>query len=263
MIIKFQILKSLVREAVQSATYLKGQIDRTTQNASNPVLQSETMGDDILHERTFTHDFDTALEILKTIFVDYIVPTPQTIGDNVIYYGDKTDDVIEFVLSVSRRYNGSLTDALARLSAIYIEDYILNQWWTKTTNLKQVEVYTAKLQVDEQNIRKCFILSSPIVPTVPYTTELTAKVDGAGVDGEVTTRLGDVNTLTYTLSEGALDDIEAHSYNPRIIEIHRCENRKAFILVPINTGFTKIKLFSRHSEDLSFECDILVMEREL
>lgn len=260
MIIKFQIIKSIIKEAVQNATYLKGQIDKTTQNASTSVLQSEIMGDETLHERTFTHDFDTALEILKTIYVDYLVPTPQTIGDNSIYYGNKTDDVVEFVLSVSRRYNGSLTDALARLTATYIEDYILDQWWLKTTNLKQIEVYTAKLQADEQNIRKCFILSSPKVPVVPYTTELTAKVDGTGIDGGISITMGDISTLTYSLSDGAIDDIEAYSYNPEIIEAQRCGSREAFDLVPINAGVTKIRLYSRHNDDLSIECDVVVMK---
>lgn len=261
MIIKFQILKSIVREAVQNATYIKGQIDKTTQNASNSVMQSETMGDETIHERTFTHDFDSALELLKTFFVDYLVPTAQTIGDNSIYYGNKTDDIVEFTLDVSRRYNGTLTDALARLSAKYVEDYIINEWWLKTTNVKQAEVYTAKLQSDEVAIRKCFILSAPKVPSTPYTKHLTAKVDGTDLDGAITLVVNEDATLSYSIDEGAIDDIEARSNDCRILEIHRCQEKYAFTLRPTNTGFTSVKLFSRHSE-LSVNVDVTIREEE-
>lgn len=262
MIIKFQIVKSLVVEAVKSATYLKGKMDASADSKASKIAYEETAGDDLVHENTLTRDFDTALEVLKTFFVDYLVPTPQTVGDNAIYYGTKTDDVVEFTLSVSRRYNGTLTDALARLSARYVEDYMIYQWWLKTTNLKQAEPYQATLVVDEQAIRKCFVMSGPIVPTVPYPTELTAKVDGEGVEGEITLEVGEKTTLSYSLNDGAIDDIEARSDCPSIVEIHRCRERRAFTLVPVNTGFCKVKLWSRHSDKLEFTCDVIVTEEE-
>ena len=197
MIIKFQIIKSVVMEAVKSTTYLKAKIDTAADEKAAKVSFNEAAGDDEVHERTLTHDFDTALEVLKTIFVDYLVPTPQTIGDNAIYYGSGTDDIVEFTLSVSRRYNGTLTDTLARLSARYVEDYMIYQWWLKTTNLKQAEPYQATLASDEIAIRKCFVMSGPVVPTVPYPTELTANVNGEGVEGEITLEKGEKDTLSY------------------------------------------------------------------
>lgn len=262
MIIKFQIIKSVVIEAVKSATYLKGKVDSAADDKATKISYQETAGDDEVHERTLTHDFDTALEVLKTFFVDYIVPTPQTIGDNTIYYGKKTDDVVEFTLDVSRRYNGTLTDALARLSARYIEDYIIYQWWLKTTNLKQAEPYQATLSVDEVAIRKCFVLSGPTVPTVPYPTDLTVKVDGEGVEGEITIEKGEDYTLSYTINDGAIDDVEARSEDHSIVEIHRCRERRSFTLRPVNTGFCQIKLWSRHSDKLEFTCDVIVTEEE-
>lgn len=262
MIIKFQIAKSVVVEAVKSATYIKGKIDEASDSKATKIAYQETAGDDSVHESLLTKDFDTALELLKTIFVDYLVATPQTIGDNVIYYGTKTDDVVEFVLSVSRRYNGTLTDALARLSAKYVEDYMIYRWWLTTTNLKQAEPYQATLAVDEQAIRKCFVLSGPLVPTVPYPTQLTVKVDGEGVEGEITLTPGEATTLSYSLNDGALDDIEARSERPSIVEIHRCHNSKAFTLIPRCTGFCAVKLWSRHSDTLNFTCDVIVKEAE-
>lgn len=258
MIIKFQIIKSLVREAFQATTYLKGQMDRAAQGANNALVANETGGDEVLHERVFTSDFHAALETLKTIFADYLVPTAQTVGDNAIYYSEKTDDVVEFVLSVSRRFNGSLTDTLARLSAKYAEDYVIYQWWIKTTNIKQAEPYQAALVKDEADIRRCFILSAPIVPEVKYPTELTAKVDGEETDGEVTIRTDDPATLSYTLNAGAVDDIEAYSSNPDIVEVRRTDGNRSFELTPKNTGVATVRLFSRHSDKVYVDMTVIV-----
>lgn len=259
MIIKFQIIKSVVMEAVKSTTYLKAKIDTAADEKAAKVSFNEAAGDDEVHERTLTHDFDTALEVLKTIFVDYLVPTPQTIGDNAIYYGSGTDDIVEFTLSVSRRYNGTLTDALARLSARYVEDYMIYQWWLKTTNLKQAEPYQATLASDEIAIRKCFVMSGPLVPKVPYSSTLTAKVDGSDTDGGVTIAVeNDEVTLSYSIDDGAIDDIEARSSDPCILEVHRMQEPHTFWLKPLNTGVAYVTLFSRHSDKLETEIEVTI-----
>ena len=47
MIIKFQLIKSLIIEAAEETTYLKGQIDKhTIQNASQAFVASETAGEE-------------------------------------------------------------------------------------------------------------------------------------------------------------------------------------------------------------------------
>lgn len=259
MIIKFQIIKSVVIEAVKSTTYLKAKIDSSTDERNIKTGFQEAAGDDEVHERTLTHDFQTALEMTKTILAEYIVPTAQTVGDNIIYYNDKDDDIVEFVLNASRRCNGTLTDTLARLVAKYVEDYMIYQWWLKTTNLKQAEPYQATLALDEQSIRRCFVLSGPAVPTVPYTQHLTAKVDGSEEDGAVTIRIDDMEvTLSYSIDEGTIDDIEARSSDPSILEVYRSQEPHAFWLKPINTGVAIITLFSRHSDKLEVEVEATV-----
>lgn len=259
MIIKFQIIKSVVIEAVKSTTYLKAKIDSSADERNIKTSFQEAAGDDEVHERTLTHDFQTALEMTKTILAEYIVPTAQTVGDNIIYYNDKDDDIVEFVLNASRRCNGTLTDTLARLVAKYVEDYMIFQWWTKTTNLKQAEIYQASLAVDEQSIRRCFVLSGPAIPTVPYTQHLTAKVDGSEEDGAVTIRIDDMEvTLSYSIDEGTIDDIEARSSDPSILEVHRSKEPHAFWLKPINTGVATITLSSRHSDKLEVEVEATV-----
>lgn len=260
MIIKFQLIKSLIIEAAEETTYLKGQIDKhTMQNASQAFVASETAGEEALSKRIFEHDFHTALELLKTIFVEHLAVSAQTIGDNAIYYNDKTDDIVEFSLEVSRRYNGTLTDTLARLCSKYVEDYIIQQWWLKTTNQKQSEPYVSMLQEDVTNIRKCFVLSRPLVPKVPYTSTLTAKVDGSEGNGAITIALEDKEeTLSYSIDSGAIDDIEARSDDPSILEILRTPEPYTFSLNPVNTGVAIVTLFSRHSDKLKVEVEVTV-----
>lgn len=261
MIIKFQIVKSVVIEAVKSATYLKAKIDTASDERAVKVGFNEAAGDDAVHESVLTHDFQTALEVVKTILAEYLVPNAQTIGDNIIYYNDKTDDIVEFVIDASRRCNGTLTDTLARLVSKYVEDYMLFQWWLKTTNQKQAEPYQASLAVDEQSIRRCFVLSGPVVPTVKYPTSLTASVDGEDSDGEVSLMTGEEATLSYSLSYGAVDDIEARSSDPSIIEIYRSREGFAFILAAKASGVCEVKLWSRHNDSLDFSCNVVVTER--
>lgn len=263
MIIKFQIFKSAILEEVKNATYLKGQMDSAADEKATKLSYQETAGTEEVHERTLTHDFQTALEMVKLIFIDYLTPTAQTIGDNVIYYNDKTDDIIAFSLNVSRRYNGTLTDTLARLTAKYVEDYMIFQWWLKTTNLKQAEPYQSFLITDEQNIRKCFIMSGPVLPTVPYTSSLTVRMDGSEIDGEIDININEKEAfLSYSIDGGAVDDIEAKSSDPSILGVHRCVEPHCFWLQPVNTGFVTLTLFSRHSDKMKVEVKVTITQEE-
>lgn len=259
MILKFQIIKSVVIDEVKRATYLKAKIDGAIDDKAIKMSFNEAAGDEEVHERTLTHDFQSALEVTKVILADYLAPDAQTMGDNIIYYGSKTDDVVEFVINVSRRCNGTLSDTLARLVAKYVEDYMIYQWWLKTTNLKQAEPYLSSLSFDEQSIRRCFVLSGPVVPTVPYTQHLTAKVDGSSGDGAITIALeeDDVN-ISYSIDDGAIDDIEARSSDPSIVEIQRSPDPYTFALKPRNTGVATVTLFSRHSDNLNTEIEVTV-----
>ena len=166
---------------------------------------------------------------------------------------------MEFVLNASRRCSGTLTDTLARLVAKYVEDYMTYQWWTKTTNLKQAEIYQTSLALDEQSIRRCFVLRGPSIPTIPYTQNLTAKVDGSEENGAITIALEDKEeTLSYSIDNGAIDDIEARSDDPSILEILRTQEPYTFSLNPVNTGVATVTLFSRHSDKLKVEVEVTV-----
>lgn len=258
MIIKFQIIKSVVIDAVKATTYLKAKVDSAQDERAVKLGFNEAAGDDEVHERTLTHDFQTALEMVKTILAEYVVPTSQSTGDNVIYYEEGKDEVVTFTLDASRRCNGTLTDTLARLAAKYVEDYMTYSWWLKTTNLKQAEPYQAALAVDEQGIRRCFVLRGPKVPAIPYTTKLTAKVDGSDDEGTVVITKGDPVTLSYGLSDGAIDDIEARSSDESIVAVERSAEIHSFELIPVNTGVATVTLFSRHNDKLDTTTEVVV-----
>lgn len=262
MIIKFQIVKALVFEAVKNATLIKGRFDEATGQTSKAAM-GEAAGDDTAHERLLDADFTTSLELLKTTLVDYIVPTPSTIGNNVIYYEDKTNDIVEFTLNVSRRYNGTLTDTLARLSAKFAEDYMTYQWWTRLGNTAMAQPSLAAFSSDEQAIRRCFILCAPRVPVIPYPTSISVSSTGNsdGVGG-FTVEKGEHNTITYSINGGAIDDIEARSDNPSVLAVCRSEQKAQFCLVALNTGIALVTLFSRHRDNVKKEFFVTVTEEE-
>lgn len=259
MIIKFQIVKAVIIEAVKAATYIKGKVDEAAQPGSR-IPYYETAGDDDTHGAILTHDFQTALEMVKTFFVDYIAPTAQTIGNNVIYYSNE-DDIVTFTLDVSRRYNGTLADTLARLTAKYVEDYMVYQWWLKTSNLKQAEPYSATLASDELSIRRCFALSAPKVPTYSFPTSLSLFSDALS-EGALTIPLGDEQTVTYTIPADSVDDIEALSSRPSIVEIHRTCSSRTFCIIPKNTGVCDITLYSRHNDDVFANIEVTVTSEQ-
>ena len=132
------------------------------------------------------------------------------------------------------------------------------QWGIKTTNAKQAEPYQAALVKDESDIRKCFILSAPRVPTVKYPTSIPAKVDGTDAEGEITLRIDEDATVSYSLNDGSVDDIEARSEDAGIVSIERFAPPKTFVLHPLNTGVAKIRLFSRHSDNVYAEFTVIV-----
>ena len=132
------------------------------------------------------------------------------------------------------------------------------EWWLKIGNLTQAAPYQTALASDEIAIRRCFVLSGPVVPTVKFPTSITAKVDGTDTEGEITLRIGEDATVSYALSVDAIDDIEARSEDTGIVSIERFAPPKTFVLHPLNTGVSKVRLFSRHSDNVYAEFTIIV-----
>ena len=104
-----------------------------------------------------------------------------------------------------------------------------------------------------------YAMSGPVLPKVPYTQHLSAKVDGSDTDGGVTIRIDEEYvTLSYGIDDGAIDDIESRSNDNSILEVHRSQEPHAFWLKPVNTGVAYVTLFSRHSDKLCVEVEVTV-----
>lgn len=243
MTIKLNLVLSLILEAVKAETHIKGQIDRALDDKAAKVAYQEEIGDEEFHERKIMRGIYTSLSQLETELAQYLVSKGSSVSSNV----DEDKDTIVIMLDVADSFNTSLTTSLARLCSKFIEDATLVLWWG-TFNANQMQYYATLQAADLAAINKCFSKSAPSKPTVPYTTSLETSGD------EIHLVTGNETTITYTISEGALDDIE--------IEADGCIAWRrvygGFRIIGLNQGFAHARLYSLHNEELSRDIDIIV-----
>lgn len=267
MIIKIQIHKATVLENVKHTTLMKGRFEEAAGQTPKTALRLYS-GDDPAQDYFLDNSFNAAIEVLKTILAEHIVPEDNTIGNNVIYNEQNSNDVVEITLDVSRRHNGAFVDTIARLSAKYVEDYILYEWWNSIGNTNMAAPLQASLALDETTIWRAFMLPAPRVPAIPYTSSLSIGIRGEASltstsNGlQTTIERNEHNTLTYAIDEGALDDIEARSDNPSVLTICRDVAKCSFCLNTVNTGIALVTVFSRHNDDVKVELLVTVTEEE-
>jgi hypothetical protein len=92
-------------------------------------------------------------------------------------------------------------------------------------------------------IKRCFNKTAPTAPSVPYTSYL--RTTGSAIELEI----GEVTTVTYEISDGAVDDIECRVEDKNLIDTGRSE--EGFVLGGRQRGHTYIELYSRHNPDLT------------
>lgn len=248
MTIKLNLVLSLILEAVKAETHIKGQIDRAIDEKAAKVAYQEEAGDEQFHERKLMRGIYTSLDALKTEIAPYLASYGGTQGDNMVSVVNEATDSITITLEVSNSFNTSFTDSLARLCSKYIEDSTLVLWWG-TFNGTQAQYYTALQAADSLAIAKCFVKKAPQAVPVAYTENL--SVLGSGIEVEV----GEETTITYSIDENAIDDIEI---DPRCNFIHWRRVKGGFAIKATCTGFTCARLYSLHNDDVECEVDILV-----
>ena len=155
-------------------------------------------------------------------------------------------------LVVSERFNKSYTSSLARLSSKYIEESMLMDWW-KPLNEKQSALYGQFVERDLAAIKRCFNKTAPVAPSYQYPTTL--SVTGSAVDIGV----GEETTVTYTISEGAIDDIEIRIEDEHLITAGRARN--GFTIIGRQLGNTYIQLYSRHNEELTQTVHVYITDQ--
>lgn len=253
MIIKLNLSKAVILDAVKSATYIRGKIVKASANNAETVAYDLTLGDEDVDNRSINRYIQSGFEQLKTVFVDYINDDAAVVGNNLIS-DEKSDDVLTYYLRVSTRWNGTLTDACARLSSKYIADYATMLWYGDNGVTDMVNYYTAMLKNDEVAVRKCFIKSPPAAPTLSYSSKIQFQQPQMS-DGSLHLIEGEEETITYTLDDGAIDDIETRSDEPTVARTF-LNGRGQWCVKGLNQGVATITFFSRHNDTVraSFDC---------
>ena len=245
--IKLTLVKPLIIESVKNETYLRGQFDKAADDKATAVAYNEQAGDDAFHLRILNRALYTNLSTLYSYLAEYIPGSSTTTSNNV--YSEEEGDFIYITLVVNDRFNYSMTDPLAKLCSKYIEESMLMDWW-KPVNEKQSALYAQFVERDLAAIRRCFNKTAPTAPTVPYPTSLDTTGTAVGVT------VGTEYTVTYTISEGSIDDIECRTADTTIISTARSE--EGFTIRGLRLGHTYISLYSRHDPALTRRIHVYV-----
>ena len=249
--IQLTLVKSLIMNSVKNETFLRGQVVKAADQKLITEAYHEQAGDEEYQERILSRGLATNMADLLTHFSDYLASSGQSSGDNIIDYNDEGDNIV-ISLVVSDRFNTGYTDPLAKLSSKYIEEAMLMDWW-KPINEKQSALYAQFVERDLAAIKRCFNKTAPVAPSVPYTTTL--NVTGSAI----CIGPGEVDTVTYELSDGAIDDIEIRIEDKTLIDAGRSE--QGFTVIGKLKGHTYITLYSRHTPDLEQVVHVYVTDQ--
>lgn len=244
------LVKSLIIQSVKNETFLRGQLDKADKDNQITTAYHEQAGDEAYQEAMLSRGLYTNLEELKTHLSDYLTSSGQSVADNI--YSEENSDNIVITLIVSSRFNSGYTNSLAKLSSKYIEESMLMDWW-KPINEKQSALYANFVERDLAAIKRCFNKTAPTAPSVPYTTLL--NVTGSAI----CIGPGEEATVTYELSDGAIDDIEIRIADKTLIDAGRSE--QGFTVVGKLRGHTYITLYSRHNPELERMVHVYVTDQ--
>ena len=250
--IKLTLSEDLIIESVKNETFFRGNVVKAADQKAIAEAYHEQAGDDEYQERLIRRALYSALEELKTHLSDYLSTSGYSAADNSIESSINDGNII-INLKVSERFNQAYTQSLARLSSKYIEESILMDWW-KPINEKQSALYAQFVERNLQSIRRCFNKTAPKVASVPYTTYL--RTTGSAFELEE----GEEATVTYEISDGAIDDIECRVEDTTLIDVGRSED--GFTVTGKHRGHTWIQLYSRHNEELNKTLHVYITDHK-
>ena len=248
--ITLTLIKPLILESVKNETFQRGRFDKAVDSKAISAAYVEQAGNEDYHERILSRTLYTSLEELKTHLSDYLSSGGQSSADNIMSEDDGLNIVITLV--VGNRFNKGYTNSLAKLSSKYIEESMLMDWW-KPINEKQSLFYAQFVERDLAAIKRCFNKTAPQAPDVPYTTIL--NVTGSALD----IGIGEEHTVTYSISDGAIDDIEVRIEDTTLIGAGRTS--EGFTIIGKRLGHTYIQLYSRHNPELNATIHVYVTDQ--
>ena len=245
------LVKGLIVQAVKNETFFRGQVVKAADQKAITEVYHEQAGDEAYQEAILNRAFYTNLEDLKTYLSDYLSTSGNSSADNSIGTDEEGDNII-LSLVVSDRFNKGYTNSLAKLSAKYIEEAMLMDWW-KPINEKQSALYAQFVEKDLASIKRCFNKTAPTAPTMRYTSKLNV------VGSAICLGIGEEATVTYELSDGAVDDIEIRIEDTTLIDAGRTE--EGFTVIGKRRGHTYIQLYSRHNDELARTVHVYITDQ--
>ena len=249
--IRLTLVKSVIMNSVKSETFLRGQVTKAVDNKLIAEAYHEQAGDEAYQEALLNRGLYTNLEDLKTHLSDYLSTTGNTAADNIL--SEEEGDNIIVTLTVGDRFNKGYTNSLAKLSSKYIEEAMLMDWW-KPINEKQSQLYAQFVERDLASIKRCFNKTAPVAPSYAYPTKLET------VGNSIDIGIGEEYTVTYSISDGAIDDIEIRIEDSVICEAGRTE--EGFTVKGKQLGHTYAEIYSRHNPDLARTIHIYITDQE-
>jgi hypothetical protein len=248
--ILLQLSKSAILANVKGETFLAGEIDKSVDQKAIELAYHEQAGNDAYQERLLSRGIETNLEDLKTYLSDYLSSSGTTTADNI--GSVEEGDLIKITLVVSDRFNQGYTNSLAKLASKYIEEATIMDWW-KPINKERTSLYAQFVERDLASIKRCFNKTAPVAPTYKYPTSL--DVMGSAID----IGIGEEHTVTYSISDGAIDDIEVRIEDRNLIAAGRTS--EGFTVIGKQYGHTWIQLYSRHNEQLAQTIHVYVTDQ--
>ena len=242
-LVKLHIITSLIIEAVKAETYIRGAVIKASDDKTNAMVYQSQAGDETVHERKLKRTLYSATEELKTYLTDYLDIIGYSSADNNIESTiDETAETLDIDIIVSDRFNKSYTDALARLCSRFIEDSMIIAWF-RTVDPNQAQVYMGALETTKMAIQRCFNKLPPNLPPIPYPYEIT--IDAL----EWTTEPNHRKKITYSITDDAIDDVEAVSSNTAVASVQRTGSN-IFSIYSHLAGTATVTIYSKHKEDI-------------
>ncbi len=260
---KLTLYKSLILESVKVDTYLKSVIDRSSDDKATQLAYHEAAGDEETHQRKLLRGIDISLAQLKEEIANFLCYANVSSGNNVYSEIDNSNnDIIYLYLVLDNRFNTSMLEPLAKMCSKYIEDNTIRLWYSALGIGNQIELYNAACVADLLDIKSAFTKKAPVAVHIPYTAKINVSPGSV-----ISVPRGESVTVTYTIDEGAVDDIEAE------YAAYRCNGRPQhlcikvtrgqgcnFFIEGIYPGAAEIALYSAHDEDVRTTIKVTVVE---
>lgn len=262
--IKIQIIHSLALNSAKNETFQKGVVDKAVDSKLVVAAYHEQAGNEAYHETMLHRSMLTQIEMLKTLFHNYLTGDGNLAEDATID-SSEADGVTEIVLNVSDRFNNGYTKTLARLSQKFVEDRMIHLWWVPVSK-EFAGIYAQCAAEDQEGIQSCFYKTAPAAPVYKYPVAIHLKypviryiltpANSDNIEPEMLFNnpylisTGMQSEISYTL-EGEneakpMDDIVVRADDPCVAPAILPNGGWSFI--GMCHGYSIITLYSRHND---------------